>query len=509
MLEKIKIFDTTLRDGEQAPGFSMNLQEKLRIAHQLEALNVDVIEAGFPAASPDDFEAVSQIAQALKNPEICGLARCHEGDISKTLKAVEKAKKPRIHVFIATSDIHLEYKLKMSREQAILKAVEGVKQAKADCDRVDFSPEDAGRSDRQFLVEILTEVIKAGADTINIPDTVGYLSPIEFGELIKFLSENVPGIENCIISTHCHNDLGLAVANSLAGIQNGARQIECTINGIGERAGNASLEEVVMAIKTRPQLFQMKTDINSELLLSTSKLLQSITGQSVQANKAIVGQNAFAHEAGIHQHGILKNRATYEIMKAEDVGWNESSMVLGKHSGKNAVEDRLKKIGVQLESDELQEYMLKFKALADRKKDIYDEDLIMISLGAEKLDKHYFLEGMSVTSHSGKDSTASIRLKAGDEVIDEVAKGNGSVDAVFAALAKAAEFTGTLTHFHIDAVSPESDAIAVTTIGWKTKEGEEYFGKGRDVDTVNACAYAFVDVLNRSRLRRTYLEEGI
>jgi 2-isopropylmalate synthase len=508
-MKKIKIFDTTLRDGEQAPGFSMNLQEKLRIAHQLEALNVDVIEAGFPAASPDDFEAVSRISQSLKTPEICGLARCHVGDISKTLKAIEKAQKPRVHVFIATSDIHLEYKLKMSREQAIEKAVEAVKQAKADCDRVDFSPEDAGRSDREYLVQILTEVIKAGADTINIPDTVGYLTAIEFGDLIKFLSVNVPGIENCIISTHCHNDLGMAVANSLEGVRNGAQQIECTINGIGERAGNASLEEVVMALKTRAKYYDATTSINTQLLLSTSKLLQSITGQPVQANKAIVGQNAFAHEAGIHQHGILKNRATYEIMKAEDVGWNESSMVLGKHSGKNAAEDRLTKLGINLNQDELKEFMKKFKELADRKKDIYDEDLVLLTLGSDHIDDFYYLEGMSVTSHSGKDSTASIRLKIGDKIVDEIGKGNGSVDAVLIALSKAADFSGTLTHFHIDAVSPETDAIAVTTIGWKTSENEEYYGKGRDVDTVNACAYAFVDVLNRSRIRKTYLSEGI
>lgn len=506
MSHKIKIFDTTLRDGEQAPGFSMNLQEKLRMAHQLEALGVDVIEAGFPAASPEDFESVERIAYELKYPEVCGLARCHTGDIEKTLKAIEKAKKPRIHVFIATSDIHLKYKLKLPREKAIAKAVESVRMAKKYCDRVDFSPEDAGRSDRDFLVEILTEVIKEGADTINIPDTVGYLSPGEFGDLIHFLSENVPGIQDCIISTHCHNDLGLAVANSLAGILNGARQIECTINGIGERAGNAALEEVVMAIKTRPELFEAYTDINTELLLQSSRLLASITGNGVQLNKAIVGQNAFAHEAGIHQHGLIKNKLTYEIMKPKDVGWNTTQMVLGKHSGRSAVLKKLKDLGITLVNQEIDEFMTKFKALADRKKDIYDEDLVMLTLSEEE-ENYYWLEGMSVSSHTGKDSMASIRIKIGEETIDEVAKGNGSVDSVFNAIIKASKLKGMLTHFHVDAVSPERDAVAICNITWETKKGISIRGKGRSVDTINATAYALIDVLNRSRIRETFLEE--
>jgi len=504
----IKIFDTTLRDGEQAPGFSMNLQEKLRLAHQLEALGVDVIEAGFPAASAEDFESVKQIAAELKNPEVCGLARCHEGDISKTLEAIAPAQKPRIHVFIATSDIHLEHKLKISREEAIEKAVMGVRQAKAGCERVDFSPEDAGRSDRDFLVEILTEVIKEGADTINIPDTVGYLTPEEFGDLIHFLHENVPGIKNCIISTHCHNDLGLAVANSLAGIRNGARQIECTINGIGERAGNASLEEIVMALKTRPDLYQLSTNVNSKLLLQSSRLLASITGNNVQRNKAIVGDNAFAHEAGIHQHGLLGNKLTYEIMKPDDVGWTETVMVLGKHSGRSAVIKRLSELGVELKDEQIAKYMKKFKALADRKKDIYDDDLIMLTL--DEGDENYFwLEGMTVSSHTGKDSSASIRIKIGDETIDEVSKGNGSVDAVYNAIVKASGLKGMLTHFHIDALSPERDAVAVCTITWKTDKGLEIHGKGRSLDTVNATAYALLDVLNRLKIREEYMQEGI
>lgn len=508
-METLKIFDTTLRDGEQAPGFSMNIQEKLRMAHQLQALGVDVIEAGFPAASPKDFESVQRIAKELSNPEICGLARCHQEDIEKTLQAIEPAKKPRIHVFIATSDIHLEYKLKMTREQAIEKAVQSVEYAKKHCDRIDFSPEDAGRSDRQFLVEILSEVIKAGADTINIPDTVGYLTPDEFGDLIGFLHQNVPGIQECIISTHCHNDLGMAVANSLAGVQNGARQIECTINGIGERAGNASLEEVVMAIKTRPEHFQLDTNINTQLLLQTSKMLQSISGNAVQVNKAIVGQNAFAHEAGIHQHGLLQNRLTYEIMKPEDVGWNASNMVLGKHSGKNAVLDRLNELGVSLAEEKVAPFMEAFKNLADRKKDIYDEDLVLLSLGQDQLDKFYFLEGMTVSSHTGKDSMASIRIKMGDEVVDEVSNGNGSIDAVYNAILKATGFEGMLTAFHVDAISPEKEAMAVAQVTWKTPDGIEIRGKGRDVDTVSACAFALVDVLNRSKVRKTYQEHQV
>ncbi len=508
MTPHIKIFDTTLRDGEQAPGFSMNLQEKLTMAHQLEALGVDVIEAGFPAASPEDFESVFRIAKELKEPEICGLARCHPGDIEKTLKAIEKAKKPRIHVFIATSDIHLQYKLQISREEAVKKAVESIRQCKQHCDRVDFSPEDAGRSDRAFLVEILTEAIKAGADTINIPDTVGYLTPGEFGDLIAFLHEHVPGIKDSIISTHCHNDLGLAVANSLAGVLNGARQIECTINGIGERAGNASLEEVVMALKTRPELYKMLTKINTKLLLQTSRLLSSITGHQVQANKAIVGKNAFAHEAGIHQHGLIKNKLTYEIMKPEDIGWHATAMVLGKHSGRNAVSKRLKELGIELPEEKMSDYMMKFKALADRKKDIYDEDLIFLTVD-EKEERHYFLEGMSVTSHTGKDSMASIRLKVGEKTIDEVAKGNGSVDSVYNAIIKATGLKGTLTGFHVDAVSPEKDAIAVVNITWKTEKGMEIQGRGRSTDTINATAYALIDVLNRMRIREQFLQEGV
>lgn len=494
MSTQIKIFDTTLRDGEQSPGFSMNREEKMRLAHQLEALGIDVIEAGFPAASEDDFAAVAQIAQELNNVEVCGLARCHQRDMDLTLKAIEQAKKPRIHVFIATSDIHLEHKLKMTRQETIAKAVESVSFCKQHCDRIDFSPEDAGRSDRGFLVEILTEVIKAGADTINIPDTVGYLTPGEFGDLIKYLNENVPGIKDCIISTHCHNDLGMAVANSLAGVLNGARQVECTINGIGERAGNAALEEVVMALKTRPNLYKAHTNINTPLLLQTSRLLQTITGMPVQANKAIVGKNAFAHEAGIHQHGLLKNKDTYEIMKPDDVGWAETNFVLGKHSGKNAVLDRLKQLHVEIDNADVNEFMTQFKRLADKKKDIYDEDLILLASKASQ-EEYYELIDMDVESEKGEQSRGKIKIRIGDEVREAKGSGNGAVEAVYDAIMNATGFHGVLTGFFIDAISPETDAIANAKISWKV-DGKEFHGRGRDTDTIAATAYAFLDILN-------------
>ncbi|MBU2523858.1 2-isopropylmalate synthase [Patescibacteria group bacterium] len=506
MTDKIKIFDTTLRDGEQAPGFSMNKEEKLGFAHQLELLGVDVIEAGFPVASRDDFEAVESIAKSLKTTEVCGLARCHSGDIDAALMATEKAKKPRIHVFIATSDIHLEYKLKISRDEAIKKAVEAIRQCKKHCDRVDFSPEDAGRSDRDFLVEILSEAIKAGADTLNIPDTVGYLSPAEFGDLILYLNNNVPGIKNCIISTHCHNDLGMAVANSLSGALNGARQIECTINGIGERAGNAAMEEVVMAIKTRPELFKARTGINTPLLLKTSRMLSSITGQHVQINKAIVGDNAFAHEAGIHQHGLLKNKFTYEIMKPDDVGWNETNFVLGKHSGRNAVLDRLNKLGIKIAEADVAAFMMKFKDLADGKKHIYDDDLILLTKDKNE-EMYYAIKEMKVEAQTGKKATATIKLKAGGDVIEGKATGNGSVDAVYNAIIKVTGFEGVLTKFNVDAISPQKDAIANANIGWLIDD-VEIRGRGTSTDTVTAIANALIDVVNRYRIQQQH-EEGL
>ena len=357
----------------------MTVPQKLFLAKQLEKLGVDVIEAGFPNASPEDFESVQSIAETCRGLEVCALARCHEKDIDAAIRSLQKALNPRIHVFIATSDIHLEHKLKITRAQAIEKAVVGVKMARAFTPCVDFSPEDATRSDRSFLVEILSAVIDGGADTINIPDTVGYMTPHEYGELIGFLKKRVPGMDRVIISTHCHNDLGLAVANSLAGIMQGARQIECTINGIGERAGNASLEEVVMTLKTRRDIYQACTKIDTTQLLATSQMLSEITGQTVQPNKAIVGKNAFAHGAGIHQHGMLAERSTYEIMRPEDVGFPSSHIILSKHSGRHGLDYRLKEIGIALPPDKLDQFFAKFKILADKKKHISDDDLIMLS----------------------------------------------------------------------------------------------------------------------------------
>lgn len=501
----IKIFDTTLRDGEQSPGFSMNLRQKLVLAQQLEKLGVDVIEAGFPIASPDDFEAVKQIAETLEKPEICGLARCNEGDIEAVIKALQNAKKPRVHVFIATSDIHLQYKLKISRDEAIKKAIMGVKMAREFTAMVDFSPEDATRSDREFLKEILAEAIKAGADTLNIPDTVGYSTPEEFGDLIKFIRENVPGADEVIISTHCHDDLGLAVANSLAGLKNGATQIECTINGIGERAGNASLEEIVMAIKTRPDFFNEKTNIDSKQLYPTSKLLTQITGQKVQANKAIVGRNAFAHEAGIHQHGVLNNPLTYEIMNPEDVGYVSNQLILGKHSGRNALMNRLKELGITVSKDRLEVLFEKFKALADRKKNIYDEDLIMVAMDYDREKKYELLEA-KVVAEKDKEANASAVVKIGGDKIEVEAEGDGPVSALYACIIKASGLKGMLKAFVINALTPDKEAIGMVNIEWQDDEGKSWFGHASDTDVIVASAKALIDVLNRMEIRRVHAQ---
>lgn len=496
----IKIFDTTLRDGEQAPGFSMNLREKLMMAKQLEKLGVDVIEAGFANASPDDFESVRQIAEACEKLEVCSLCRCHEGDIAAGIKALQKAKMPRIHVFIATSDIHLEYKLKISRDEAIKKAIMGVKMARAFTSRVDFSPEDATRSDRSFLVEILTEAIKAGADTINIPDTVGYSTPEEFGDLIHFLNSTVPGMKDMIISTHCHNDLGLAVANSLAGIRHGARQIECTINGIGERAGNAALEEVVMAIKTRPDMYPQGTRIDTRQLVPTSKLLTSITGQSIQVNKAIVGKNAFAHEAGIHQHGMLANRLTYEIMKPEDVGCTSNELILGKHSGRNGLASRLKEMGIEVASEKLDAIFVSFKALADKKKNVYDEDLIMLATDMEEQNKYELVEA-KIISEKDVEASAQITVRVGDEQKAVSAQGDGPVSALYQAIMQVTGLQGSLTQFNVSALTPDQEAVGVVNIEWKDEKGLVSRGQGSDTDTTIAAGKALIDVLNRREVR--------
>ena len=416
-MEQILVFDTTLRDGEQSPGASMNTSEKLEIARQLALLKVDIIEAGFPIASPGDFEAVQEIARLTEGPIIAGLARCLKKDIDRAAAAVEPAAKKRIHVFLATSEIHRKFKLKKAQEEIVRQAVEAVEYAKQFCDDVEFSPEDASRTEPEFLVEIVQATIEAGATTVNIPDTVGYALPGPFGELIAQLKAEVPNIDDAVISVHCHNDLGLAVSNSLAGVENGARQVECTINGIGERAGNASLEEIVMALRTRKDHYAIQSTIDNRRILTTSRMVSNLTGLFVQRNKAIVGENAFAHEAGIHQDGILKERTTYEIMEPEDVGFSKTNLVLGKHSGRHALGERLSDLGFELSEEKLNSVFEAFKELADKKKEVFDEDLIAIL--DDELRAHterFRLEYLHVSSGSETIPAATVKLADGERL---------------------------------------------------------------------------------------------
>src|SRR3954464_5190036 len=440
---RIKIFDTTLRDGEQSPGCSMNLQEKMEVAQALVDLGVDIIEAGFPIASPGDFEAVREIANTVRgNSVIAGLARCNDADIDRAWEALKKAPRSRIHVFLATSAIHREFKLKMTREEIVARAVAGVKRAIGYCDDVEFSPEDAARTERDFLCQVVEAAIEAGATTVNIPDTVGYATPQEYGATIALLKNRVPNIDKAVISTHCHNDLGLAVANSLAAVENGAGQIECTINGIGERAGNCSLEEVVMAMRTRSDYYNTSTQINTTRLVPTSRLLSNVTGLQVQRNKAIVGRNAFAHEAGIHQDGMLKERTTYEIMRPEDVGLTQTDLVLGKHSGRAALADRARLLGYHLAGDDLQQVFDEFKKLADKKKEVYDADIAaLIEKQMTGAEDEWKLVGYEVHATGGGEPKVSVALsRAGDEGKKTVTGGDGPLDALFRAIE---EITGT------------------------------------------------------------------
>ncbi len=433
---RIRIFDTTLRDGEQAPGCSMTLSEKLRVAKALSELNVDIIEAGFPAASPGDFESVREIADRNFGPAICGLARCNPADIEKVYEAVKGADRHRIHVFVATSAIHREYKLKMAKEEIIKSAVGAVKMARELVDDVEFSPEDASRTELSYLAEVVSAAIEAGATTVNIPDTVGYTVPAEFDQLFRYLKDNVPNIDDVTLSVHCHNDLGMAVANSLAAVNAGARQIECTINGIGERAGNCSLEEAVMAIKTRAEFFGLETGIDTTRLYPASRLVSSITGMHPPRNKAIVGENAFAHEAGIHQHGMLQHASTYEIMRPEDVGISKSNLVLGKHSGRHAFRDRLVELGFELDEFETNRAFQEFKKLADKKKDIYDGDLEAIVMNAGgSASGPWTLKELEVQTHTDQPATAAVTLigEDGNEITDS-ARGDGPIAAAFQAL---------------------------------------------------------------------------
>jgi len=497
----VKIFDTTLRDGEQSPGFSMNTEEKVRLAIQLEKLGVDVMEAGFPAASPDDFAAVQRIAAAVKNVEVCGLARAMESDIRTTWDAIKEAEKPRIHTFIATSPVHMEYKLKKTPEQVKQMAIDAVTLAKSLCDRVDFSPEDGGRSDREFLVDILGAVIEAGADTLNIPDTVGYLTPEEFEDLMRYLITNTPGGDTVIWSTHCHDDLGLGVANSLAGVRAGARQIECTINGIGERAGNASLEEVVMALQTRADFYELEHGVDSTEIFRTSKLLEQITGQKVQPNKAIVGKNAFAHESGIHQHGMLANPETYEIMTPESVGVDKTNIVLGKHSGRAALAARLKEMGYQLEPDMLNQIFADFKVLADKKKDIADSDLAILVHGEQHdYQQTWTLEHFELGSADDKQPFAAVTLKNNQtgKILAAKADGDGMVDAAYKCIKQLCGDHGVLTEFKMDAVTSGIDAQAVVNVRLEQTDGHVVTGRSGDTDIVKAAILAYLEAVNKT-----------
>src|SRR6267142_2550917 len=463
-MDRVIVFDTTLRDGEQAPGFSMNTMEKLEMARQLARLQVDVIEAGFPISSEEDFEATREVAKQVGTlagaPAICGLSRVGLGDIDRCWEAVKYATKPRIHTFVATSDIHLKYKLRKSRAEVLKAAVEAVRHARAYCEDVEFSPEDASRSDFDYMCDVLSAVIEAGARTINIPDTVGYAVPREWGERIARIREKVQGIDKVVVSVHCHNDLGQAVANSLTALMHGARQIECTINGIGERAGNASLEEIVMALRTRKDFFAIETGVRTEEIFKTSRLLSHITGVHVQPNKAIVGENAFAHEAGIHQDGVLKEKLTYEIMRPEDIGRASNKLVLGKHSGRAALASRLKDLGFALAGPELDRAFKAFKDLADRKKEVYDEDLMaIVTDDATQTTPLYVLDYLHVISGTGVVPSATVRLKKEGQTFQDSGVGDGPVDAVLAAIDAITGMKGRLQDYSLRSATSGKDAI--------------------------------------------------
>jgi 2-isopropylmalate synthase len=500
-MDRVIIFDTTLRDGEQAPGFSMNTMEKLEMARQLARLNVDVIEAGFPISSDEDFEATREVAKqvgSLENgPAICGLSRVGLGDIDRCWEAVRYARRPRIHTFVATSDIHLKYKLRKSRAEVMKASVEAVRHAREYCEDVEFSPEDASRSDFDYMCDVLSAVIDAGARTINIPDTVGYAVPQEWGERIARIREKVHGLDNVVLSVHCHNDLGQAVANSLTAVMNGARQVECTINGIGERAGNASLEEIVMALRTRRDFFGIDTRVKTEEIFKTSRLLSHITGIHVQPNKAIVGENAFAHEAGIHQDGVLKEKLTYEIMRPEDIGRPSNKLVLGKHSGRHALAARLKDLGFDLSGPDLDRAFRAFKDLADRKKEVYDEDLMAI-VTDEVTHAHatYELEYLHVISGTGVIPSATVKLKKDGQSFQDSGVGDGPVDAVLAAIDAITGVKGRLQDYSLRAATSGKDAIG--EVAMKVDfDGTTLSGRGSSTDVIEASARAYLSAINR------------
>ncbi len=506
--DHVRIFDTTLRDGEQSPGCSMTTPQKLVLAQQLADLGVDIIEAGFAAASPDDFNAVTAIAGVVRGSTVAALARCQKHDIERAAAAVEKAERPRIHAFIATSDLHLEHKLRMSREQVLESIATHVALARSLCEDVEFSAEDGSRSDREFLVQALEAAIAAGATTLNIPDTVGYAVPAEYGALFAYLRENVRGVGNIILSSHCHNDLGLAVANSLAAIENGARQVECTINGIGERAGNAALEEIVMALRTRRAFYGVETRIQTRRLYPLSRQLVALTGAQVARNKAIVGENAFAHEAGIHQHGMLRNRATYEIMSPEDVGVSRSSLVLGKHSGRAALANRFKALGHELDEDALNRAFAAFKTLADRKKEVFDADLEAIALGSNGDETGpWQLLSIQIGGRIGQGASPEAVIELSHEDgrrVQQSALGDGPVHAMFAAIECATGFHFGLQDYQVRSLSTGEDAQGEARVKVHA-EGHDYHGRAVSTDVLEASALAYLEVVNRFERRRLLL----
>ncbi len=494
----IVIFDTTLRDGEQSPGASMNLAEKMELAQALVELGVNVIEAGFPIASPGDFEAVREIARNVRGSVICGLARCRQADIDRAWEAVCHAQRGRIHVFLATSAIHREHKLRMNKDEIIERAVASVKQAVGYCGDVEFSPEDASRTESDFLCRVVEAAIQAGATTVNIPDTVGYATPTHMGNIIRALRNRVPNIDKAVISVHCHNDLGLAVANSLAAVEAGAGQVECTINGLGERAGNCSLEEIVMALRTRSDHYNAATRVNTRRLVPTSRLAANITGIQVQRNKAIVGKNAFAHEAGIHQDGMLKERTTYEIMRPEDVGFSMSDLVLGKHSGRAALADRAKAMGYTLSGEQLDTVFEQFKILADKKKEIYDADIAaLIEQQIHSIAERWTVDSYKVICGTGQVPEVALRLRRGDEkqAVD-ISCGDGPIDAIFLAIEQATGISVVCRDFNVHSVTVGKDAQGEVMVQVE-HNGQLYRGRAVSTDSVEASAKAFLNAINR------------
>ncbi|MCX8031360.1 MAG: 2-isopropylmalate synthase [Thermodesulfovibrionales bacterium] len=496
----IKIFDTTLRDGEQSPGASMNVAEKLQVARQLVKLGVDYIEAGFPIASPGDFEAVKTIANEIKGAGIVGLARAKEEDIKKAYEAIKDADIKRIHTFHSTSDIHLKYQYRINREEALKRSYEMVQLSRSLVEDVEFSPMDATRTDINYLLEVIEAVIEAGASTVNIPDTVGYITPFEFGNLIKIIKERIQ--DKATISVHCHNDLGLAVANSLAAILNGAGQVECTINGIGERAGNCSMEEVVMSLKTRKDFFCADTKINTKEIMRTSRLITRITGMPVQPNKAIVGANAFAHESGIHQDGLLKEKLTYEIMRPEDIGLQKSEIILGKHSGRHAFKTKLQELGYSLSPEDIEKAFKRFKHLGDQKKYIFDEDIeALVSTEIVNIPEVYKLVDMSVASGMFSKPKAYVKLKINNEIVEKTDFGDGPVDAVYRAIASITMTKSNLLKFDVKSITGGTDALGEVTVTLE-EDGVTSRGMGADTDIIVASAKAYINALNKLHLKK-------